>query len=68
MTVDNTILLNSFTVKHSVLNNQFKLAEYTASSSVTKIEINNIVLNGGTQLLYTTLFSIAGTVTDLDMT
>jgi hypothetical protein len=42
--------------------------KYDTTGTAEKIDISTITLNGGTILTQTTLFSIEGTVTNLDMT
>ena len=66
--VTETAKLSSFTITNSTLDNSFKLIKYTSSSGVGKIEISDVTINGGTKLPSTTLFSIEGTVPNLDIT
>jgi len=66
--VTNDAKLSSWTVTNSTLDNSFKLMKYASAGSAEKIDISTITLNGGTILTQATLFSIEGTVTNLDMT
>ena len=66
--VTNTAKLSSWTVTNSTLENSFKLMKYASAANAAKIDISTITLNGGTELTQTTLFSIEGTVANLDLT
>ncbi len=66
--VTNDAKLSNWMVTNSILDNSFKLMKYPSGASAEKIDISTITLNGGTILTQTTLFSIEGTVTNLDMT
>ena len=66
--VTNDAKLSNWMVTNSTLDNSFKLMKYPSGGSAAKIDISTITLNGGTELTQTTLFSIEGTVTNLDMT